>query len=48
VVVVGVWARLPSKEGQRCGDDNDYKRNGTTTLYAALDVGSGFVVIGDC
>jgi transposase len=38
---------LPLKKG-RCGTmTHDYKRNGTTTLFAALDVLAG-KVIGDC
>ena len=38
---------LPIKKG-RCGTmTHDYKRNGTTTLFAALDVIQG-KVIGDC
>ncbi len=38
---------LPLKKG-RCGTmTHDYKRNGTTTLFAALDVLQG-KVIGDC
>ena len=38
---------LPIKKG-RCGTmTHDYKRNGTTTLFAALDVMEG-KVIGDC
>jgi transposase len=38
---------LPLKKG-RCGTmTHDYKRNGTTTLFAALDVLKG-KVIGDC
>jgi transposase len=38
---------LPLKKG-RCGTmTHDYKRNGTTTLFAALDVLEG-KVIGDC
>src|SRR5712692_10175989 len=38
---------LPLKKG-RCGTlTHDYKRNGTTTLFAALDVASG-TVIGEC
>ena len=38
---------LPLKKG-RCGTmTHDYKRNGTTTLFAALDVLEG-TVIGDC
>ena len=38
---------LPLKQG-RCGTlTHDYKRNGTTTLFAALDVLQG-KVIGDC
>jgi transposase len=38
---------LPIKKG-RCGTmTHDYKRNGTTTLFAALDVLQG-KVIGDC
>jgi len=40
-------AGLPIKKG-RCGTmTHDYKRNGTTTLFAALDVIEG-KVIGDC
>jgi transposase len=38
---------LPMKKG-RCGTmTHDYKRHGTTTLFAALDVGAG-TVIGQC
>ena len=38
---------LPLKKG-RCGTiTHDYKRHGTTTLFAALDVFAG-IVIGDC
>jgi transposase len=38
---------LPMKKG-RCGTmTHDYKRNGTTTLFAALEVAQGKVV-GDC
>ena len=38
---------LPLKKG-RCGTmTHDYKRNGTTTLFAALDVASG-KIIGEC
>jgi hypothetical protein len=38
---------LPLKKG-RCGTmTHDYKRHGTTTLFAALDVLAG-KVIGDC
>src|SRR6266481_3386185 len=38
---------LPLKKG-RCGTmTHDYKRNGTTTLFAALDVATG-TVIGQC
>jgi len=37
---------LPLKQG-RCGTMTHYKRNGTTTLFAALDVLQGRV-IGDC
>ena len=39
---------LPLKPGRRCGTmTHDYKRNGTTTLFAALDVLEG-KVIGRC
>ncbi|MEJ2123039.1 MAG: IS630 family transposase [Alphaproteobacteria bacterium] len=38
---------LPLKPGRAATMTHDYKRNGTTTLFAALDVKSGFVV-GDC
>lgn len=38
---------LPLKKG-RCGTmTHDYKRNGTTTLFAALNVATGYVM-GDC
>jgi transposase len=38
---------LPLKKGRAATMTHDYKRHGTTTLYAALDVKSG-LVIGDC
>ena len=38
---------LPLKKGRRGTMTHDYKRNGTTTLFAALDVLTG-VVIGQC
>src|SRR5450631_4491164 len=38
---------LPLKKGRAATMTHDYKRHGTTTLYAALDVRSG-LVIGDC
>jgi len=38
---------LPLKKGRAATMTHDYKRNGTTTLFAALDVKSGFV-IGQC
>src|SRR5947208_8986610 len=38
---------LPMKPGRAGTMTHDYKRNGTTTLFAALDVASG-VVIGQC
>ncbi len=38
---------LPLKRGRAGTMTHDYKRNGTTTLFAALDVASG-AVIGDC
>src|SRR5262245_10866044 len=38
---------LPLKKGRAATMTHDYKRNGTTTLFAALDVKSGFV-IGEC
>ncbi len=38
---------LPLKKGRAATMTHDYKRHGTTTLFAALDVKSG-VVIGDC
>ena len=38
---------LPLKKGRAATMTHDYKRNGTTTLFAALDVKSG-LVIGDC
>lgn len=38
---------LPLKKGRAQTMTHDYKRNGTTTLFAALDVKSG-MVIGDC
>jgi len=38
---------LPMKRGRAATMTHDYKRNGTTTLFAALDVKSG-MVIGEC
>jgi transposase len=38
---------LPLKPGRAATMTHDYKRHGTTTLFAALDVASGFVV-GEC
>ena len=38
---------LPMKKGRAGTMTHDYKRNGTTTLFAALDVASG-AVIGEC
>ena len=38
---------LPMKKGRAGTMTHDYKRNGTTTLFAALDVLTG-VVIGQC
>jgi len=38
---------LPLKKGRAGTMTHDYKRNGTTTLFAALDVASG-AVIGEC
>src|SRR5438105_357196 len=38
---------LPMKKGQAGTMTHDYKRNGTTTLFAALDVATG-QVIGQC
>jgi transposase len=38
---------LPLKRGRAATTTHDYKRNGTTTLFAALDVKSG-LVIGEC
>jgi len=38
---------LPMKKGQAGTMTHDYKRNGTTTLFAALDVATGSV-IGQC
>jgi hypothetical protein len=38
---------LPLKKGRAATMPHDYKRHGTTTLFAALDVKSG-LVIGDC
>ncbi|MCA3451695.1 MAG: transposase [Rhodobacter sp.] len=38
---------LPLKKGRTATMTHDYKRHGTTTLFAALDVKSGRV-IGDC
>ncbi len=40
-------ASLPIKKGRAGTMTHDYKRNGTTTLFAALDVLTG-VVIGQC
>ena len=38
---------LPLKKGGACTMTHDYKRHGTTTLFAALDVATG-KVIGEC
>jgi transposase len=38
---------LPMKKGRAATMTHDYKRHGTTTLFAALDVQSG-LVIGEC
>ena len=38
---------LPLKKGRAGTITHDYKRNGTTVLFAALDVASG-AVIGEC
>ena len=38
---------LPLKKGRAATMTHDYKRHGTTTLFAALDVKSG-QVIGEC
>jgi hypothetical protein len=38
---------LPMKKGRAATMTHDYKRNGTTTLFAALDVKTG-EVIGEC
>src|SRR5450631_849262 len=38
---------LPMKKGRAGTMTHDYKRNGTTTLFAALDLKSG-IVIGEC
>ena len=38
---------LPLKKGRAATMTHDYKRHGTTTLFAALDVRSG-LVIGEC
>ena len=38
---------LPMKKGRAGTMTHDYKRNGTTTLFAALDVAAG-TVIGEC
>ena len=40
-------ASLPMKKGRAATMTHDYKRNGTTTLFAALDVLTG-TVIGQC
>ncbi len=40
-------ASLPIKKGRAATMTHDYKRNGTTTLFAALDVLTG-TVIGQC
>ncbi len=38
---------LPLKKGRAATMTHDYKRHGSTTLFAALDVKSG-IVIGEC
>jgi hypothetical protein len=44
-LVRGISAVLEGTRGDN--DTHDYKRNGTTTLFAALDVKTG-LVIGEC
>jgi transposase len=44
---VGVGRGLPLKKGRAGTMTHDYKRHGTTTLFAALDVVTG-KVIGEC
>jgi len=39
------WLRLPNGKAMR-GHTHEYKRHGTTTLFAALDVHSGLVHVG--
>jgi transposase len=39
------WLRLPSGEALR-GFNHEYKRHGTTTLFAALEVATGMVKVG--
>src|SRR3954451_4402182 len=41
------WPGLPIKKGRAQTMTHDYKRNGTTTLFAALDIKTG-QVIGEC
>ncbi len=44
---MGQQPGLPLKKGRAGTMTHDYKRNGTTTLFAALDVANG-TVIGEC
>jgi transposase len=47
VLLDRAWRGLPLKKGRAGTMTHDYKRNGTTTLFAALDVATG-QVIGQC
>ena len=40
----GTQPSLPMVRGRAGDDDHDYKRNGTTDLFAALNVATGEVV----
>ena len=39
------WLRLPNGQAVR-GHNHEYKRHGTTTLFAALEVHTGTVAVG--
>lgn len=39
---------LPMRRGQPARRSHDYKRHGTTSLFAALDIATGAIIIGKC
>ena len=45
VISIAQWLRLPNGQAVR-GHNHEYKRHGTTTLFAALEVHTGTVAVG--